>query len=207
MCWKYLRVVLLLPISISVTFAQGVRPTVVREFPAYKVYPGALDGDGFPINGSRLCTIEKPVHCFWLAPQIARFEKGDVQSDFALRTTSKRIKLDGGGSLVLFNANCGGGSGSADRYVLLRSEPDGHIKNLLPEIIVTNQADVAAWNLPTVSPMPVLLTADYIDGGGLECHYCNHFFEVRMYLYDPLADRYKLRHSYQTAHKYPGIDN
>jgi hypothetical protein len=108
--------------------------------------------------------------------------------------------------VVLFNANCGGGSGSADRYVLLRFEPDLHFKNLLPEIVVTNQADVAAWDLPTVSPMPVFLTADYL-WGAMEAHYSSHFFEVRMYVYDPAADRYKLRHKYQTAHKYPGIDN
>ncbi len=107
---------------------------------------------------------------------------------------------------MLFNANCGGGSGSADRYVLLRSEPDGHIKNLLPEIIVTNQADVSTWDLPTVSSMPVFLTADYI-WGGMEGHYGDHFFEVRMYVYDAPTDQYKLSHKYRTAHKYPGVDN
>lgn len=107
---------------------------------------------------------------------------------------------------MLFNANCGGGSGSADRYVLLRSEPDGHFKNLLPEIIVTNQADVATWNLPTVSLLPVFVTADYL-WEGMEAHYSSHFFEIRIYVYDGAADRYKLRHEYRTAHKYPGIDN
>jgi len=107
---------------------------------------------------------------------------------------------------VLFNANCGGGSGSSDRYVLLRSEPDGQFKNLLPQIVVTNQADVAAWALPTVSPMPVFLTADYL-WGDMEGHYSPHFFEVRIYVYDVAADRYKLLHKYQTARKYPGIDN
>ena len=107
---------------------------------------------------------------------------------------------------MLFNANCGGGSGSADRYVLLRSGADGHLKNLLPEIIVSNQADVATWDLPTVSPLPVFVTAEYL-WRGMEAHYSSHFFEVRMYVYDEAADRYKLRHKYQTAHKYPGIDN
>ena len=107
---------------------------------------------------------------------------------------------------MLFNANCGGGSGSADRYVLLRSEPDGQLKNLLPEIVVSNQADVATWDLPIVSPMPVFVTADFLWGPN-EGHYSSHFFEVRMYVYDGAADRYKLRHKYQTAHKYPGIDN
>ena len=92
---------------------------------------------------------------------------------------------------MLFNANCGGGSGSADRYVLLRSEPDGHFKNLLPEIIVTNQADVATSDLPTVSPLPVFVTADYL-WGTMEAHYSSHFFEVRMYVYDGAADRLQI---------------
>ena len=73
-------------------------------------------------------------------------------------------------------------------------------------IVVTNQADVAAWNLPTVSPMPVFLTADYL-WGAMEGHYSSHFFEVRIYVYDPAMERYKLRHKYYTKHRYPGIDN
>jgi hypothetical protein len=105
---------------------------------------------------------------------------------------------------VLFNANCGGGSGSDDRYVLLRSEPDGHLKNLLPQVIVTNQADVAVWDLPTVSTMPVFLAADFLWEDG--AHYGSHFFEVRIYIYDAAMDRYKMQHKYRTAHKYPGID-
>jgi hypothetical protein len=86
-----------------------------------------------------------------------------------------------------------------------RAEPNGQLKNLLPGVIVTNQADVAVWDLPTVSALPVFVTADFLweDGG----HYSPHFFEVRMYLYDPATDRYKLGHKYRTAHKYPGIDN
>jgi len=107
---------------------------------------------------------------------------------------------------VLFNANRGGGSGSSDRYVLLRAEPDGRLKNLLPEIIVTNQADVAAWDIPIASPLPVFITADYL-WEGMEAHYSSHFFEIRIYVYDGTADRYTLRHKYRTAHKYPGIDN
>ncbi len=108
--------------------------------------------------------------------------------------------------MVLFNANSGGVSGSSDRYVLLKSGPDGRFKNLLPEIIVSNQADVAVWNLPIVSPMPVFVTADFL-WEGMEAHYSSHFFEVRIYVFDPAADHYKLRHKYRTSHKYPGIDN
>ena len=108
--------------------------------------------------------------------------------------------------MVLFNANCGGGSGSSDRYVLLRSESDGRFKDLLPAIVVSNQADVATWNLPTVSAMPIFVTADFL-WEGMEAHYSDHFFEVQIYVYDAATDRYKIRHKYRTAHKYPGIDN
>jgi hypothetical protein len=185
--------------------AQGESSTAVREFPQYRVYQGVLGEDNFPISGARLCTTEGKPNCFTLAHSGAKSDE-DSWSYFGLRARSQRLKLDGGGSVVLFNANCGGGSGSADRYVLLRSEPDGHLKNLLPEIIVTNQADVATWDIPNVSPLPVFVTADYL-WGGMEAHYSSHFFEVRIYVYDAAADRYKLRHKYQTAHKYPGIDN
>jgi hypothetical protein len=185
--------------------AQGEGSTPVQEFPHYKVYPGILDEDNFPVTGARLCTSEEKPRCFTLAHSGVGSDK-DSWSYYGLRAKSQRLKLDGGGSLVLFNANCGGGSGSSDRYVLLRSEPGGHFKNLLPEIIVTNQADVATWSLPAVSSTPVFVTADYLSGA-MEGHYSSHFFEIRMYVYDATLDRYELRRKYQTANKYPGVDN
>jgi len=185
--------------------AQSQMPTTFWDFPRYRVYPGALDEDNQPISGARLCATEGKPRCFTLAHAGIGSDK-DNWMYYGLRAKTQRLKLDGGGSLVLFNANCGGGSGSSDRYVLLRSEPDQSFKNLLPEIVVTNQADVAAWNLPTVSPMPVFLTADYL-WGAMEGHYSSHFFEVRIYVYDPAMERYKLRHKYYTRHRYPGIDN
>ena len=186
-------------------WAQGERSTALNEFPQYKVYQGVLDEDNFPISGARLCSTDGKPRCFSLAHSRTKSDE-DSAFYFGLRAKSQRLKLDGGGSLVLFNANCGGGSGSADRYVLLRSEPDGHFKNLLPEIVVSNQADVATWDLPTVSALPVFVTADFL-WGGMEAHYSSHFFEVRMYVYDEAADRYKLRRKYTTSQKYPGIDN
>jgi hypothetical protein len=185
--------------------AQDESSKALRTFPPYKVYQGILDEDNFPVSGARLCTTEEKSHCFTLAPDGEKFDK-DSWLYFGLRAHSQRLRLNGGGSIVLFNANRGGGSGSSDRYVLLRAEPDGRLKNLLPEIIVTNQADVAAWDIPIASPLPVFITADYL-WEGMEAHYSSHFFEIRIYVYDGTADRYTLRHKYRTAHKYPGIDN
>src|ERR1039457_3356295 len=107
--------------------AQGVRSTAVQEFPAYRVYPGTLNEDNSPVSGARLCTTEAKPHCFTLAHSGAGSDE-DSWSYYGLRAKSQRLKLDGGRSVVLFNANCGGGSGSSDRYVLLRSEPDGRLK-------------------------------------------------------------------------------
>lgn len=184
---------------------QGLPGTSFQEFPSYKIYPGILDQDNQPVSGARLCLTEAESHCFTLAHSGNGSDK-DNWLYHGLRVKSQRLKLNSGGSLVLFNANSGGGSGSSDRYVLLRFESNRQFKNLLPEIVVTNQADVAAWDLPAVSPMPVLLTADYL-WGAMEGHYSPHFFAVKIYVYDPQTDRYKLRHKYTTAHKYPGIDN
>lgn len=185
--------------------AQGPLWASFRDFPPYRIYPGVLDEDNQPVSGARLCVTEGESHCFTLAHSGTGSDK-DSWFYYGLRAKSQRLKLNGGGAVVFFNANSGGGSGSSDRYVLLRSEPDRHFKNLLPEIIVSNQADVAAWDLPTASPMPVFLTADYL-WEGMEGHYSSHFFEIRIYVYDPAADQYKLRHKYRTAHKHPGIDN
>jgi hypothetical protein len=201
---KSLWVAMMLAVC-SLGMAQSPPPTSFPDFPPYRIYPGVLDEDNQPVSGARLCATEVKSPCFTLAHSGSGTDK-DSWIYYGLRAKSQRFKLNGGGSVVLFNANSGGGSGSSDKYVLLRSEPDRHFKNLLPEIIVTNQADVAAWDLPSVSPMPVFLTADYL-WGAMEAHYSSHFFEVRVYVYDPVTDRYKLRHKYQTAHKYPGIDN
>lgn len=201
---KHIWAGLLVAVSCIGSEGQVAAHSLVKEFPEFRVYPGILDEGGFPLTSSRLCTTESKPHCFALQRETDPYDKDD-STPFALRSKSQRIKLDNGGSLVLFNANSGGGSGSSDRYVLLRYDSDGRLTNLLPKVIVTNQADVAVWNLPTVSILPVILTADALweDGG----HYSPHFFEVRVYIYDPVGDKYKLRTRYRTPHRHPGIDN
>ena len=202
---RYLWVAGVLAFCTLGMLAQGERSVALSEFPQYEVYQGVLDEGNFPVSGARLCATEGKPSCFSLGHSGAKSEEAN-SFYFGLRAKSQRLKLDGGGSIILFNANCGGGSGSADRYVLLRSERDGHFKNLLPDIVVSNQADVATWNLPTVSLLPIFVTADFL-WEGMEGHYSSHFFEIRMYVYDGAADQYKLRHKYRTAHKYPGVDN
>jgi hypothetical protein len=186
-------------------FAQNPHPGAMSDFPPYKILPGAIDEDNQPLSAASLCPTVPASACFTLA-DYGSSPKNDDLLPFGLRPRSQRLKLTAGGSLVLFNANCGGGSGSSDRYVLLRYESDRTLKNLLPEVVVSNQADVAAWDLPTFSPLPVFVTADFI-WGGMEAHYSPHYFEIRIFLYDAASDRYILKHKYPTAHKYPGTDN
>jgi hypothetical protein len=170
----YDLLMILLRISIAAAwmtasaFSQAPASSVIRDFPEYRIYSGAIHEGGFPVSSARLCTVGAKPQCFALAPQTNGADH-DQWFYFGVRPTSKRINVGEGGSLVLFNANCWGGSGSSDRYVLLQLLADGRLKNLLPEIIVSNQAEVAAWELPTVSPMPVLLTADFLWQGG-EAH-------------------------------------
>jgi hypothetical protein len=195
---------LLLLIAAHVAFSQEAKPRIL-EFPEFKVYGGVQDEANQPVGAARLCINERPIHCYFLPSEIDVHNK-DLRSDFGLRPESKRIPVRSGGSLVLFHANCGGGSGSDDRYVLLRREVNGRFKNLLPKIIVTNQADVAIWDLPALSSLPVLVTADYL-WEGKEAHYGDHHFEVKAYIYDAETDRYVLKEQYRTAQKYPGVDN
>ena len=185
--------------------AQAPGAFSAPEFPPYRVYPGVLDEDDHPVSEARLCLTQEKPQCYTL-PRKALNAGKDDWFYFGLRAHSERLKLEGGGSLVLFNANCGGGSGSSDRYAMLRLDPKRGLVNLLPEVIVSNQADVAAWDLPEVSSAHVFVTADFL-WEGMEAHYSDHHFEIRAYVYDAAKDRYTLRHKYRTTQLYPGLDN
>jgi hypothetical protein len=131
---------------------------------------------------------------------------GDLEFYFGLHPKAQRVPLTSGGSLVLFSANSGGGSGSSDRYALLRYERDGSLRDLLPAITLTNQSDHALWDVPTVSDMPLLVTADYL-WGAMEAHYGSHYYEIRVYHYDPTTGKYAQILKYETGHQYRGFDN
>lgn len=123
--------------------AQGVRGARVREFPAYEVSEGALDGDGLPTSGAKICVVEPLAPCFQM-PSNGGYSEGSVVYDYGLEPKAERLPMKGGGSLVLFSAQfSGGGSGTLDSLVILRHEGVGKIVNLLPFVGITNQGERA----------------------------------------------------------------
>src|SRR5450756_497353 len=171
---------------------EGSEPAATTlEFPAYKIHPGHVERSNpyFPTTNARLCLVTGQRECFTLASSVyAKHPDGDTF--YGLLPKAMRVTLPSGGSLILFHANSGGGSGSSDRFVLLRYESDGHLNNLLPSLILSNQSDIALWDIPSVSSMPILATADFI-WEGMEAHYGRHFYQIRAYRYDPRTERYR----------------
>jgi hypothetical protein len=176
-------------------------PPGVPEFPKFRLYKGAAYGPFFAASGARLCLSDDARTCF----RLHSMGHGDVASDFGLYPKAQRVPLTSGGSLVLFFANSGGGSGSTDRYALLQYERDGSLRDLLPAITLTNQSDHALWDVPTVSPLPLFVTADVLWEDG--AHYGPHYYEIRAYRYDPEIHKYAQILKYRTSRKYRGFDN
>jgi hypothetical protein len=188
--------------SVALTLPLAVmaqRTSTGLDFPAYKVYPGTVGADGLPTGAARLCLDTQRARCYALPGK-----QSDMQ--FGLEPKVERISGQRGGPLILFSATfSGGGSGTLDELALVRHEQDGTLRNLLPVVQLTEQGDRAIWQLPSVSPMPVLLTADYVWGKG-ETHFEQHLFEIRAYLYDSTSQTYEEKLRYRTSHRYPSLD-
>ena len=59
--------------------------------------------------------------------------------------------------------------------------------NLLPNVRVTNQSEYHFWNLPALSAMPVLVTADFVWSEG-ETHFSQHRSRITSYVYNEPAE-------------------
>jgi hypothetical protein len=206
---KYRRYVTpLLTLAVCTIAAVSSAQTAVRtvsDFPPFRLHEGAKDEGGFPTSDAKLCIVVSSQTCFPLSPQRDKDDK-DADFYFGLYPKAQRIPLRSGGSLVLFFADSGGGSGSSARFALLRYEPNGSLRDLLPTLMLSNQSDHALWNVPTISDMPLLVTADFIWEGS-EGHYGPHFYEIRAYRFSTRTGKYAQILKYQTSHKYRGFDN
>jgi hypothetical protein len=189
-------VALTLPLAVMAQWTS----TGMLDFPAYKLYPGTMDADGLPTGASRLCLDTQPARCYALPEK-----QSDMQ--FGLEPKVEKVSVQGGGSLILFSATfSGGGSGTLDELALLRYEQDGTLRNLLPVVQLTEQGDRAIWQLPSVSPMPMLVTADYVWGKG-ETHLAQHIFEIRAYLFNSVRQTYTEKMRYRTSRRYASLDD
>jgi hypothetical protein len=181
--------------------------SAVSCYPQYRIIPGKVDVDGFPTSSASIClggTGNK--HCY--VPSSEKYV-------FALDPKAQDVAKHNGKNLVLFTATfSGGGSGTLTSFALLE-EQAGELVDLLPTVQLTNQSEYRLWNLPSVSGLPVLVTADFIwdfdaaqkSDFTQETHFAAHRYAIRVYLFDAASGHYLQKVHYDTNEKYPGLDD
>jgi hypothetical protein len=204
---------LLLSISLSPTIvAQEQAPKLSREIAAspaqYRVLPGETDRDGcVPKTPARICLgATGMAHCYE--------PLGNKDYIFALEPKATPVGQLDGHDLTLFTAMFSGcGSGALTDFSLLTVR-DEEFVNLLPKVQLTNQSEYKLWSLPRFSKLPILVTADFIwDFDAMqkskykeETHLASHRYRIEAFVFDTKSGRYLKKVHYETARKYPGLD-
>jgi hypothetical protein len=193
-------VVRMIAIIGSVLFLLIAAGGAAGQVPPYRVLNGQTDSDGFPTTAARLCIgSASSEQCYEPPPK-------PPLAPFGLNATAREVKLTSGAKLLLFTAEASeGGSGSLTSIALLENR-NGKLIDLLPTVRVTNQSEYRVWNLPAISTMPILITADYVWSAG-ETHFAQHRYRIMSYVYDKQAGRYLRRDEYVTEKKYAGLDD
>jgi hypothetical protein len=194
----------------AAAYSQTTNVPSAKTFPRFTVREGQLDQDGFPISGAKVCLVVSEDHCYQMPSQTSE-GSGGVTYEFGLEPHSKTLPLAHGGSWVFFSAMfSAGGSGTLTRLAILRYQSGegkgGILVNLLPYIAVSNVSEHAAWTIPSVSPYPVLVDADFV-WGSRETHFASHHYTVEAWRFDTATDRYNKAISYRTSKKYEGGDS
>jgi hypothetical protein len=194
----------------AAAYSQTTNVPSAKTFPRFTVMEGQLDQDGLLISGAKLCLVVSEDHCYQMPSQTSE-GSGGVTYEFGLEPHSKILPLTHGGSWVFFSAMfSAGGSGTLTRLAILRYQSGegkgGILINLLPYIAVTNVSEHATWTIPSVSPYPVLVDADF-NWGSRETHFASHHYTVEAWRFDTATDRYKKAISYRTPKKYQGGDS
>ena len=175
-----------------------VSATTAQAALTYRLRTGKQDADGFPTTPAQICFgAEIGEHCY---------TPPENDPPFGLDPKARLVNLDPGRQVVLFAAeSSSGGSGSLTILALL-DDHDGQVTNLLPKVALTNQSEYDLWRIPGISPMPILVTADFVWAQG-ETHFSPHRYRITAYAYDRQAGRYIERVNFTTQAIYPGLDN
>jgi hypothetical protein len=166
----------------------------------YRVLPGKTNADGLPETPARICLgAVGTEHCY--TPPSEKYV-------FGLEPNARVVAKLNGRNLILFTATfSGGGSGTLSNLALLEEQSCDFL-DLLPTVQLTNQSEYKLWNLPQLSNLPALVTADFVwDFKAAETHFAPHRYTINMYVFDPKLGRYQQRIQYVTAKKYPGLDD
>jgi hypothetical protein len=178
----------------------------------YHVLPGKTDPGDFedclPKTPARICLgATGSAHCYEPAS-----EKDYI---FGLDPKATPVGRLDGSDLILFTATFSGcGSGTLTDFSLL-TVINGEFLNLLPKVELTNQSEYKLWDLPQLSRLPILVTADFVwDFEAMqksnyeeETHFAPHHYRVEAFVFDAKSREYLQRIHYQTKNKYPGLDD
>ncbi len=178
----------------------------IAAFPPFEVHPGKTDSDGVPTSNATLCVVgEEP--CFPLFTY--KEPKSNFEYHFGLKPAAEQVAVRSGGSLILFSGTYNaGGSASLTRLALVEYGTGGRLTNLLPDVYITEQGERKVWDLPDVSNMPVLLTAEANWVPSVEeTRLAPHLFGITAYVFDSKTGKYAKRLEYVTAKKYPSLDD
>jgi hypothetical protein len=165
----------------------------------YRVLNGQADSGGFPKTAARLCIGSGATEQCYTPPA-----RGPGLPPFGLNAKAQEVKLTTGSTLILFTAkSAAGGSGSLTILALLDNR-SGRLVNLLPTVTVTEQSEYRLWNLPVISAVPILVTADFVWAND-ESHFAEHRYRITGYVYDKQSGRYLERDQYVTQKNYAGL--
>jgi len=89
--------------------------------------------------------------------------------------------------------------------LLVPDEPNRVLRNLLPDVVVSNQGESRFWDEPTFSPYRLLTVADVV-GDGDEVHFTEHLYKIRTYAYREDRGSFLLIDEYKTSKKYASLD-
>ncbi len=177
------------PIPPSVTTFMGKNVEITES----KLTPDGAEPEGPAV----LCLVLKNErHCY--TPP-----KNDPP--YGLEPHASVVELKKGDKALLFMAQASA-SGSGWKWFLALLQPGTlGLRNLLPNVSISNQAEYRFWRDPAVSHALVFAKADYVWRKG-ETHFSRHYYEISTYLYDANLRKYSLRDRYLTRRRYPGLD-
>jgi hypothetical protein len=167
----------------------------------FHVLAGDEDEDGCSgKRPARICTGSAgEEHCYT--------PPSEMLYTFGLEPEALPIGELNGQPLILFFATFSGcGSGTLTDYSLLVIR-NGEFVKLSPKVQLTNQSEYKIWRLPSVSAQPILVTADFLWDFKTETHFSQHRYRIHTYLYDPKSGQYQEKLHFDTAKKYPGLDD
>jgi len=159
------------------------------------------EGGTFPKGPAASICIEGPPQqqCY------TAYNEENSVFDYGINPTVRVIRVDKYTSALLFSATSGGVSGTATRFVLLRPGSGTELRNLFPDISISDLSQQTLWNNASISDAPIFLTAEELYGPD-ETHHSPHRYKISAYIRrrspSPEDSFYFLADQFMTTRKY-----